>query len=348
MAEALVAGAGLGAGFTVLYDVINKGMVGKFIQFKPLLAALRSTLDSIQPLIIRQIGEHNLKLDLPNEEIRELEKQMKEGEELICKLSKLRWWNRIKSRYTSQLVELDRSLKGLLKQVLMQQARDIKENLLVAKQTARQLVEFQEFNERLLRERTLLQEDARESQEKFLLALQNNGKKLVELQAVIEEMMKQQEARDVTNAVAAAEGNQLEEPNLMSIFKDLYEALQQLFNENNTYKPVLISIKSTLDSLPPLIEVTENTIYLRVHESLKEILLEQDREQYQELKEKLKNVRMQMLEGVELFRNFSKHHPWNFCKKSHNAYKLIQWDESLQRHVKKLMEKKRSIKSNYF
>ncbi|KAL6177336.1 hypothetical protein ACLB2K_048862 [Fragaria x ananassa] len=317
MAEALVAGAGLGEGFTVLYDVINKGMVGKFLQFKPLLEALRSTLDSIQLLIIQQIGEHNVKLDLSNEDIRELERKMREGQKLICKLSKLRWWNRIKnSRYTSQLVELDRSLKGLLKQVLMQQARDIKENLLVVKQTARQLVEFQEFNERLLRERTLLQEDARELQEKFLLALHNNGKRLAELQAVIEKMMKQQEAREVTNAVASTEGdfflkmasrgNHLKVTNLMPLYKDLYEALQQLFNENSKYKPVLRSIKTTLDSLPPLTEVTENTIYLRgVRESHKKLLSEKDHEQNGELKEKLNNISMKMLEGIDLFGNLS-------------------------------------------
>lgn len=136
--------------------------------------------------------------------------------------------------------------------------------------------------------------------------------------------------------------------NLMPLYKDLYEALQQLFNENSKYKPVLRSIKTTLDSLPPLIEVTENTIYLRgVRESHKKLLSEQDHEQYGELKEKLNNIRMKMLEGIDLFGNLSKVHPWNFCKKSHNAYKLIQWDLSLQKHVGKLTEKKRSIKSNY-
>lgn len=194
----LVLGAVLGTAFTVLYAAVDQATVSKLKKFKPLLGALQSTLDSIQPLVIKQIAEYNVKLELPNDEIEKLVKQMEEGEKLVLKLSKLRFWNRIKSRYTDQLVELDRSLKGLLKHIVMQQARDVKENLLVAKQTATQLFQFQEFNEKLLRERTLLQEDAKDLQDKFVLALQNNGKQLLQLQEVIEEMMKQQEARGVT------------------------------------------------------------------------------------------------------------------------------------------------------
>ncbi|KAL6181882.1 hypothetical protein ACLB2K_048530 [Fragaria x ananassa] len=136
----LVLGAALGTTFTVLYDAVHEATVGKFKTIKPLLGALESTLASIQPLVIKQIGDYNVKLELPNDEVSKLQKQTREGEELICRWSKLRWWNRIKARYIVQLVELDASLKGLLKHIVMQQARDIKENLLVVKQTAKQLV----------------------------------------------------------------------------------------------------------------------------------------------------------------------------------------------------------------
>lgn len=52
MAVELVVGAGLGLAFTMLYDAVKEGMIGKFMEFKPLLGALRSTLESIQPLVI--------------------------------------------------------------------------------------------------------------------------------------------------------------------------------------------------------------------------------------------------------------------------------------------------------
>ncbi|KAM5572311.1 hypothetical protein ABKV19_012394 [Rosa sericea] len=309
MAE-LVAGAGLGTVFTMLYDVVKEGLVvGKFMQFKPLLGALKSTLDSIQPLIIQQIGEHNLKLGLPNDEIQNLEKQMREAEKLVLKLSKLRMWNRIKSRYTDQLVELDGTLKRLLKQVLMQQARDVKENLMVAKETAQQLVEIQEFNERLLKERTLQQEEARDLQDKFVSALQNNAKQLVQLQGVIEEMMKQQEAREVTDA---GTGNDLER-----LFNVLYESVQRLMVEHVTYKPMLQSIECALDSLQPLVKVTKKPSGLLL-----------DR-----LKEDLEVLRIQMQKGMELLRKCSKIGTWNIYKRFKYANKLIQWEESLRRQI---------------
>ncbi|XP_024174406.1 uncharacterized protein LOC112180138 [Rosa chinensis] len=309
MAE-LVAGAGLGTVFTMLYDVVKECLVvGKFMQFKPLLGALKSTLDSIQPLIIQKIGEHNLKLGLPNDEIQNLEKQMREAEKLVVKLSKLRMWNRIKSRYTDQLVELDGTLKRLLKQVLMQQARDVKENLMVAKETAQQLVEMQEFNERLLKERTLQQEEAIDLQHKFVSALQNNAKQLVHLQGVIEEMMKQQEAREVTDA---GTGYDLEK-----LFNLLYESVQRVMVEHVTYKPMLQSIECALDSLQPLVKVTKKPSGLLL-----------DR-----LKEDLEVLRIQMQNGMELLRKCAKIGTWNIYKRFKYANKLIQWEESLRRQI---------------
>lgn len=60
---------------------------------------------------------------------------------------------------------------------MTQQARGIKENLLVEKKSAKQLIQFQDFmKDVLLRERMLLKEDANNLQEKFVLALQNNEK----------------------------------------------------------------------------------------------------------------------------------------------------------------------------
>lgn len=312
-------GAVLGTAFTVLYAVVDQATIGKFNKFKPLLGALQSTLDSIQPLVIKQIGEYNVKLELPNDEIEKLVKQMEEGEKLVLKLSKLRFWNRIKSLYTDQLVELDGCLKGLLKHIVMQQARDIKENLLVAKQTATQLVQFQEFNERLLRERMLLQEDAKDLQEKFVLALQNNGKQLLQLQGVIEEMMKQQEARGVTTDDGT--GDLVGGDGLVALFDVLFGSVQQLFKENVTYKPVLKNIKSTLDSLEPLIEEI-------IYESLN----------YGQ-KGQVQYLTIKMREGLELCGKCKMIGTWNIYKKLSYSNKLFQWGESLQREIDILIEK---------
>lgn len=115
---------------------------------------------------------------------------MWKGKNLILKLSKVHWWNPNKSGYTDQLLELDGSLKRLLNQLQMQQSRDIKMNLLVAQQTALQLAQFQE------RVEGLLEEKARDFQDKFLLAMENNGKQVHGLQAVIEKMMEQHQPKN--------------------------------------------------------------------------------------------------------------------------------------------------------
>nr|XP_011463933.1 PREDICTED: uncharacterized protein LOC105351433 isoform X1 [Fragaria vesca subsp. vesca] len=314
----LVLGAALGTTFTVLYDAVREATVGKFKTIQPLLRAVESTLASIQPLVIKQIGDYNVKLELPNDEVEKLQKQMREGEELICRLSKLRWWNRIKSRYIVQLVELDASLKGLLTHIVMQQARDIKENLLVVKQTAKQFVQFQEFNERLLRERTLLQEDARGLQEKFVLQLQNNGEQLLQLQRVIVDMMMEQEVREVTDSET---GDMVGVAALVTLFKVLFGNVQHLFKQNVTYKPVLRNIKSTLDSLGPVIEVIEETNRFLSYSEKRQIHC----------------LAIEMRAGVELFRRCSKIGTWNIYKNLSYNSKLIQWDESLQREIDRLI-----------
>ncbi|KAK9922801.1 hypothetical protein M0R45_031247 [Rubus argutus] len=71
-----------GSLFKLLYDGVKQAMV-KNSQFKSLLADLKSTLDSLEPRLIEQIGEHNTELGLPNEEIQDLQRQMEEGVKLV-------------------------------------------------------------------------------------------------------------------------------------------------------------------------------------------------------------------------------------------------------------------------
>ncbi|KAM5576447.1 hypothetical protein ABKV19_007358 [Rosa sericea] len=126
-----VGGAALGAAFGTLFDVVKEAFE-KSAMFKPLLKTIKSSLDSLQPLI-QQIEMHNAELNLPNEEIESCKKQMEEGVELVRKLSKVSKWNYRKSRYTDQLVQLDGSLKRMLDIMKVQEARDVKETLVLVR-----------------------------------------------------------------------------------------------------------------------------------------------------------------------------------------------------------------------
>ncbi|PRQ47901.1 putative powdery mildew resistance protein, RPW8 [Rosa chinensis] len=126
-----VGGAALGAAFGTLFDVVKEALE-KSAMFKPLLKTIKSTLDSLQPLI-QQIEMHNAELNLPNEEIESCKKQMEEGVELVRKLSKVSKWNYRKPRYTDQLVQLDGSLKRMLDIMKVQEARDVKETLVLVR-----------------------------------------------------------------------------------------------------------------------------------------------------------------------------------------------------------------------
>ncbi|TQD95831.1 hypothetical protein C1H46_018573 [Malus baccata] len=109
--------------FMLLYDGVKQAM-SKSGTFKTLLGDLKSTLDSLEPRDIQQIGEHNVELGLPNEEIESLQMQMEDGVKLVGKLSNLRMWNYCcLDDYAQQIVELDRALKRLLIKLKMQEAR---------------------------------------------------------------------------------------------------------------------------------------------------------------------------------------------------------------------------------
>lgn len=126
----------------------------KTSHFKSLLADLKSTLESLQPIIIQQIGEHNTELGLPNEEIEDLQRQMEDGVKLVQKFSEFRMWNYCcVGDYTDQLIELDRALRKLLEMLRLQEARDVKETLLLSRQNREKL---DEVNRRLIEIQKLL------------------------------------------------------------------------------------------------------------------------------------------------------------------------------------------------
>lgn len=123
---------------------------------------------------------------------------------------------------------------------------------------------------------------------------------------------------------------------MVALFKVLFGSVQQLFKEHVTYKPVLKNIKSTLDSLEPLIEEI-------AYESLN----------YGQ-KGQVQRLTTQMREGLELCRKCKMigTWKWNIYKQLSYANKLFQWDESLQREIDILIwqleqeSDKRHLKAN--
>ncbi|CAB4310672.1 unnamed protein product [Prunus armeniaca] len=142
MALALVGAAAIGAPFGALYDAVKESMGRTVLQYKPLLGDLKFTLESLRPRIVQHIGDHNVELGLPNDDIESLQRQMEEGIVLVRKLSNIGMWNCYAwgscsncttPSYSDQLVELDRSLRILLEILKLQEARDVKEVLLLAR-----------------------------------------------------------------------------------------------------------------------------------------------------------------------------------------------------------------------
>lgn len=79
MALALVGAAAIGAPFGALYDAVKESMGRTVLRYKSLLGDLNYTLESLQPRIVQQIGEHNVELGLPNDFIERLQGQMEEA-----------------------------------------------------------------------------------------------------------------------------------------------------------------------------------------------------------------------------------------------------------------------------
>lgn len=121
-----------------LYKLLLDGVkeaIGRSRKFASLLEDLRITLVSLQPRIMQEIGEHEVEMYLPNDEIQNLQRQMEEGVKLIAKLSSVGMWNYhcVKRSYSDQLAELYRSLRGVLYILKLKEERDMNELLLVAR-----------------------------------------------------------------------------------------------------------------------------------------------------------------------------------------------------------------------
>ncbi|BFG38935.1 hypothetical protein CerSpe_252090 [Prunus speciosa] len=280
--------------FTLLYDGVKQA-ISKSGTFKSLLGDLKSTLDSLVARDIQQIGEHNVELGLPNEEIEGLTMLMEEGVKLVEKLSNFRMWKYCcLNDYTEQIAELDRALKRLLQKLKLQEARDVKEVLLLARQNRDKL---DEVNRRLLDIQKLLQERAGDVMESSV----SGGNA---------ETVREQSQGNGEQPVTSFDGG----TSLQAVFVVLFDVVIEVKDKTTVFKPLLGDLKSTLDSLKPLIEeiAKHNKVLDRP-------------------KEELENFRNQMEKGVELIRKCSKVRLWSSCKQYKYTDKLMGLDESLQK-----------------
>jgi hypothetical protein len=182
-------------------DVVQKA-VNKPTTFKSLLKNIKFSLDFLKPMI-EKIGEHNVELGLPDEEVKYLVLDMEEGVKLVQKSSKVSKWNCMKSYYTDQLIELDGSLKRLFHILMVQGVRDAKETLILARKHQDQLTESaRDAKETLVlaqKNTDQLIESAKDGKETLVLARENidqlaasarDGKETLVLARKIKRMLK--------------------------------------------------------------------------------------------------------------------------------------------------------------
>ncbi|KAM2504856.1 hypothetical protein PS1_038733 [Malus domestica] len=301
MALALVGGAAVGALFGALYDVVKVAVGKTAMQYRPLLGDLKFTLDSLRPRIIQQIGDHNVELGLPNDEIESLQRQMEEGIELVRKLSNVGMWNCniwcsccncTKPSYTDQLVEFDRSLRILLEILRLQEARDVKEALLLARKIHDK-------------------QDELDKKMSDLLKVQQEAGLTAQHETTVGELSASNTQTMVQDRV---EGNSVQGAALGAAFAVLFGAVIQVKDNTRMFKRVLGYLKSTLDSLKPLTEeVAKCNRVLHLP------------------KEELENFRIEMEKGKELVVKCSKVRLWASYRKYEYSNKLLGLDESLQR-----------------
>ncbi|CAN6541787.1 unnamed protein product [Malus baccata var. baccata] len=118
-----VVSVGMGAlrtSFQMLFDAV-KSAEEENTMFQHLLGNIKSTLESLQPLI-KDIEKYNSKEGRENYAI-----QMEEGAKLVQKCSKVGVWR--KHAYTKKLNQLDKSLRRVFDVLKLQVMRDARETL---------------------------------------------------------------------------------------------------------------------------------------------------------------------------------------------------------------------------
>ncbi|KAL6224656.1 hypothetical protein ACLB2K_003511 [Fragaria x ananassa] len=270
-------------------------------KFKTHLRSLKFTLDCLQPQIIEQIRLQNLQLNIPVQEIQELQRKIDEGIVLVGRLSSIntcniRVWgsccNCLMVSYAGQLDELDESLRRLLERLRLQSLAQVNQIGILARTTR----------------------DRQDELGRRQLEILSNQR------LIIDTLMKQHQIieRIEKNSVAASTGKGpplVQVLRLGVVFQALFDAVVQVKGKNSKFKRLLEDFKFTLDCLKPLVqEIVEcnKVLNFPIEEILKDFIVYLDK-------------------GVELVYKCSKSSLWNRFKKYEYINSLFDLDESLQR-----------------
>ncbi|KAM5576444.1 putative disease resistance protein [Rosa sericea] len=292
--------------------------------FRDLLQDIKYTLKSLrrQARVIQQIQQYNLDLSLSNNEIIDLVTQMTKGRELIDSLSgiKFRLWNFCCTNdCAEQLKELNRALESLFDTLQLEQVRDAKETLKLARQNHNDLKKMKVMLEKILQ----MSEDPEVKGLLRKLVDQNSGDSM---DASTSNSASGSNTEDEGNGVAQAEG--LVE--FEAAFGLLINAVIEVKVNTKMFRPLLRRLKSTLDCLRPFIEE-----------------MAEDKKLLDRPKEELENLRIQMENGVELVRKCSGVRRWTSKKKDKYTNQVFELDERLQGHLSILiMEVARDVREN--
>ncbi|XP_004288084.1 PREDICTED: uncharacterized protein LOC101310158 [Fragaria vesca subsp. vesca] len=123
-----------GAGGAVLGSACESFLksIGKCCMFDyPVLESVKSTVENLKEMIPK-MEDHNMKLGDRKDEVKELKEEMERGTRLLDELPDFN-----KLSYNDQLVELDASLKSLVKKLRLQSALDVKEVLVSTKENSK-------------------------------------------------------------------------------------------------------------------------------------------------------------------------------------------------------------------
>lgn len=112
-----------GKAFEALYAGVEE-LIRRNLIFKSLFQDIKSSLDSLKPLI-QDMALYNQQLDCPKKELEALDALMMDGLELVAKCLEISRWNAAKKfKYANQLSEWDATLERQLKILNVQGIRD--------------------------------------------------------------------------------------------------------------------------------------------------------------------------------------------------------------------------------
>lgn len=93
MALDLVGAAAIEALSREVYHAVTKSTDTATMHYKALLEDLKLTTQCLRTRLIQKIEDHNVELDLEDDELQSLQRQMEEVRELVRKLPKAGTWN---------------------------------------------------------------------------------------------------------------------------------------------------------------------------------------------------------------------------------------------------------------